>query len=87
VIFTETTTLGIRRSEQARTELDREFQHVHTEYGNVQIKVAKLGDRVINAQPEYEDCAKIAAAHHRPWREVHQLALSLWQQGQGHAHH
>jgi pyridinium-3,5-bisthiocarboxylic acid mononucleotide nickel chelatase len=82
VIFAETTTLGIRRSEQHRTELDREFQHVHTAYGNVHIKVAKLGDRIVNAQPEYEDCATIAAAHNLPWREVHQLALSLW-----HSHH
>jgi pyridinium-3,5-bisthiocarboxylic acid mononucleotide nickel chelatase len=87
VIFQETTTLGIRRSVQARTALDREFQHVHTKYGDIQIKVAKQGDRVINAQPEYEDCAKIAMQHNLPWREVHQMALSLWQQGHEHEHH
>jgi pyridinium-3,5-bisthiocarboxylic acid mononucleotide nickel chelatase len=85
VIFQETTTLGIRRSVQARTALDREFQHVHTKYGDIQIKVAKQGDQVINAQPEYEDCAKIAMEHNLPWRDVHQMALRLWQQGHDHA--
>jgi pyridinium-3,5-bisthiocarboxylic acid mononucleotide nickel chelatase len=39
----------------------------------------------MNAQPEYEDCAKIAQASDRPWREIHQLALMQWQQEQGQA--
>lgn len=84
VIFQETTTLGIRRSQQHRTALDRAFHHVHTELGDIHIKVAKLGDRVINVQPEYEDCAAIARTHNLPWRDVHQLALKTWQQHHVH---
>ncbi len=80
IIFQETTTLGIRRSTQQRTALDRSFQPLHTEFGTVTIKVAKLGDQIVNAQPEYEDCAAIAAKHNLPWREVHQRALIQWQQ-------
>jgi hypothetical protein len=80
IIFQETTTLGIRRTIQQRTILDRALHQVHTEFGDIQIKVAKLGDQVVNIQPEYEDCAAIAAQHNLPWREVHQLALSQWQQ-------
>ncbi|MBE9029478.1 nickel pincer cofactor biosynthesis protein LarC [filamentous cyanobacterium LEGE 11480] len=80
VIFQETTTLGIRHSQQQRTALDRTFQHIHTELGTVQIKVATIGNQIVNVQPEYEDCAAIARQHHRPWREVHQLALTVWQQ-------
>jgi len=78
VIFRETTTLGIRRSTQERTILHREIQKVQTEYGEVQIKVAKSGQRITNVQPEYEDCAEIARVKNISWREVHRLALQSW---------
>jgi uncharacterized protein (DUF111 family) len=35
-------------------------------------------DRVVNAQPEYEDVRAIAIAQGLPWREVHQLAIGQW---------
>src|SRR4028118_767686 len=78
VIFRETTTLGIRRSTQERTILHREMQKVQTEYGEVQIKVAKSGQTIANVQPEYEDCAEIARVKNISWREVHRLALQSW---------
>jgi uncharacterized protein (DUF111 family) len=78
VIFRETTTLGIRRSAQERTILHREIQKVQTEYGEVQIKVAKSGQTIVNVQPEYEDCAEIARLKNISWREVHRLALQSW---------
>ena len=78
VIFRETTTLGIRRSTQERTILHREIQKVQTEYGEVQIKVAKSGQTIANVQPEYEDCAEIARVKNISWREVHRLALQSW---------
>ncbi|MEG3938543.1 nickel pincer cofactor biosynthesis protein LarC [Microcoleus sp. S36b_A3] len=77
-IFRETTTLGIRISTQQRTILDREIQKVTTEYGEVQIKVAKSGQTIVNVQPEYEDCAEIARVKNISWREVHRLALQSW---------
>jgi hypothetical protein len=40
--------------------LHREIETVQTEYGEVQIKVAKSGQMIANVQPEYEDCASIA---------------------------
>jgi pyridinium-3,5-bisthiocarboxylic acid mononucleotide nickel chelatase len=83
VMFRETTTLGIRRCEQQRMALDRTFDHVQTEFGNVHIKVAKLGDRVVNAQPEYEDVSAIARAQGLPWREVHQMAIGQWRREKG----
>ena len=78
VIFRETTTLGIRRSTQERTILHREIQKVQTEYGEVQIKVAKSGQMITNVQPEYEECAEIARVKNISWREVHRLALQSW---------
>jgi pyridinium-3,5-bisthiocarboxylic acid mononucleotide nickel chelatase len=78
VIFAETSTIGIRRSQQQRTALDRAFESVQTSYGAVQVKVARSGGHIINVQPEYEDCAAIARSQKLPWRQVHQLALAAW---------
>ncbi|AFZ24544.1 TIGR00299 family protein [Cylindrospermum stagnale PCC 7417] len=82
ILFRETTTLGIRRTTQQRAILQREIQHIETEYGKVRIKVAWIGqtpEKVIaNVQPEYEDCADLARKHNIPWREIQRLALQGW---------
>ncbi|TFI50829.1 nickel pincer cofactor biosynthesis protein LarC [Mastigocladus laminosus UU774] len=82
VLFRETTTLGIRRYEQQRAILQREFQQVETKYGLVRVKVAWTGNtnnRVINnVQPEYEDCAELARKYNIPLREIQRLALQNW---------
>ncbi|BAY62091.1 hypothetical protein NIES22_21580 [Calothrix brevissima NIES-22] len=79
VIFRETTTLGIRRTTQQRTILQREIQQVETAYGSVRVKVAWQGKDIINnVQPEYEDCAELARQNNLPWREIHRLALQSW---------
>ncbi len=78
IVFQETTTLGIRRVQQVRAVLAREIVRVMTPYGQVPIKVARAqaGGAVINLQPEYEDCARLARSHSIPWRQVHQAAMT-----------
>ncbi|MBD0304692.1 MAG: DUF111 family protein, partial [Tolypothrix sp. T3-bin4] len=71
---------------QQRVILPREIQRVQTEYGEIRVKVAWNGspDKTItNVQPEYEDCAELARANNRSWREVHQLALQTWYRQHG----
>lgn len=82
VLFRETTTLGIRHSIQQRTILQREIQSIETRYGPVRVKVARRerGGTIVNAQPEYEDCAQLAQQLQLPWREIHRLALQSWSQ-------
>ncbi|BAS55174.1 UPF0272 protein [Leptolyngbya boryana IAM M-101] len=82
IVFQETTTLGIRRTVQQRTALDRRFDPVQTELGTVQVKVASRHGAIVNVQPEYEDCAKLAKATQLPWREVHRIALQAWYMAQ-----
>lgn len=84
MIFRETTTLGIRQTQQKRTVLAREMVAVATPYGQVPIKVARAqpGGAVLNLHPEYEDCAELARSHNIPWRQVHQAAMAAaahWQ--------
>jgi uncharacterized protein (TIGR00299 family) protein len=82
VLFRETSTLGIRRTTQKRSFLQREMQKVETIYGTISVKVAwkgKATEKVItNVQPEYEDCAELARQNNIPWREIHRLALESW---------
>ena len=78
VIFQETTTLGIRRQLQQRRILEREIQQIETNYGNVRVKIGRQGDKIINVQPEYEDCARIAKQQGESWLVIQQMALCAW---------
>ena len=78
ILFSETTTLGVRRQEWERTVLAREVVPVATAYGTIGVKLARRGERVMNAQPEFDDCAKAATAHGVPVKEVWAEALAAW---------
>ena len=74
LVFSETTTLGIRRREESRQALARRWESVRTEWGEVRIKIASMNGTVTNYAPEYEDCRRIAAEHHVPLKTVMQEA-------------
>ncbi|NMF83678.1 nickel pincer cofactor biosynthesis protein LarC [Nodosilinea sp. P-1105] len=82
ILFKETPTLGVRRQEQQRTVLRRDIRPITTPYGTVAIKLAyhPHTQALVNAHPEYEDCAKLARHYDIPWKTVYQTALSTWQQ-------
>ena len=70
LIFTETTTLGVRRREEVRQTLARRWQSVRTQWGEVRIKIASMNGTITNYAPEYEDCCRIAAEQHVPLKRV-----------------
>lgn len=74
IIFTETSTLGIRQHTILRHRLQREIKTVETPYGPVRIKVAYQGDQILKAAPEYEDCRRLAEEQGVALREVYQAA-------------
>jgi hypothetical protein len=74
LIFTETTTLGVRRRDETRQTLARRWENVCTEWGEVRIKIASMNGTVTNYAPEYEDCRRIAAEHRVPLKTVMQEA-------------
>lgn len=76
IIFTESTTIGARTYEVTKRMLQRETQTVQTALGPVRVKVARLGSRVVNMAPEYEDCRELARRHNLPLKEVYTLARS-----------
>jgi uncharacterized protein (TIGR00299 family) protein len=74
LIFTETTTLGVRRRDEKRQTLARRWENVSTPWGEIRIKIASMNGTVTNCAPEYEDCRRIAAEHHVPLKTVIQEA-------------
>ncbi len=62
LLFEETTTLGVRAYEVDRRALERETVRVETRYGPIDVKVARIGDEVVNVMPEYEQCRAAALA-------------------------
>jgi len=81
LIFSETTTLGVRRREEARQCLARRWENVRTEWGEVRIKIASMNGTITNYAPEYEDCRRIAAEHHVPLKMVLQEAAREYVRG------
>jgi uncharacterized protein (TIGR00299 family) protein len=78
IVFRESTTIGIRHQELSRECLDRETVTVTTSLGPVRFKVARRDGRVLNAQPEFEDLAKLSADRGIPIKDVQALAHKAW---------
>jgi uncharacterized protein (DUF111 family) len=53
-----------------KTALDREMRVVHVAGHDVAVKLARLDGELMNAQPEYEDVARVAALTGRPAKDV-----------------
>jgi pyridinium-3,5-bisthiocarboxylic acid mononucleotide nickel chelatase len=78
LIFAETTTLGVRRRDEARQTLARRWENVRTPWGEVRIKIASMNGTTTNYAPEYEDCKRIASANHVPLKSVMQEATRVY---------
>ena len=78
IIFTETSTLGVRRREEQRQTLARKWVHVVTRWGHVRLKIASMNGTITNYAPEYEDCKKIAAENHVPLKSVMNEAMGAY---------
>ena len=70
MIFTESTSIGVRFHTVERRCLERRFVKVKTPYGVVGVKQSLLEKRVVNCQPEYEDCKAIAGKKNVPVKDV-----------------
>ena len=75
MVFTETTTLGVRSYQVQRRALEREVVRVETQYGPIDVKVARLKGRLVNEMPEYAQCQKAALEFGVPLRQVERAAM------------
>ncbi len=68
--FENSTTLGLRRRMLDRVVLARSFATVETPYGKIRVKLAALDGEILGAQPEFDDCRRLATRARIPAREV-----------------
>ncbi|MBI4476673.1 MAG: nickel pincer cofactor biosynthesis protein LarC [Acidobacteria bacterium] len=78
VIFRETTTIGVRFHEMERECLERECVPVQTPYGEVRFKLARRGGAIVNASPEFDDCARIAKEKGVSLKDVQASAMKAY---------
>lgn len=78
IIFTETTTIGIREYRVSRTKLKREFEVVSTVYGDASIKKVYYNGKLLKAKPEYEDCKRLAKDNNEPIKNIYNEIIKNW---------
>ena len=81
LVFRETTTIGLRFHEMERERLERQTVSVDTPLGPVRFKVARLGSEVVNAAPEFDDCARLAGERGLPVKQVQAIATKAYLDG------
>ena len=77
VIFTETTSVGIRTIPFRKETLIRKFENINTPYGTVSVKRSFFKGREVSCKPEYEDCKRIALEKNLPIKEVYNTIISI----------
>jgi len=78
ILFRETTTIGLRYQEMNRERLDRESIVVETPLGPVRLKLARRQGRVVNAVPEFDDCARLARERQVSIKDVQAIAMKAY---------
>jgi uncharacterized protein (DUF111 family) len=70
VVFTESSSIGVRVHRVDKHALDRETRTVEVDGQPVRVKIARLDGEVVNLSPEYDDVAAAAAALGLPVKAV-----------------
>ena len=60
VLFSETTSIGMRMYKVEKLKIDRTYETVETEFGPISVKRAFFDGECVNAKPEYEHIKRIA---------------------------
>lgn len=75
IIFRETTTIGIRRTEMKRTILEREIRKIDTNLGEVLVKVCRDREKTY-FYPEYESLAELCKKTGLSYQKAYEIAVS-----------
>jgi len=77
ILFSESTTLGIRRCMCQRSILPREIKSVETPFGPIRIKVGFLGGNAVTQSVEFSDCQQAAQRHNVTVKQVIAAAMAV----------
>jgi pyridinium-3,5-bisthiocarboxylic acid mononucleotide nickel chelatase len=78
IIFRETTVFGLRVEEITRFKLERRFEKVTTEFGEVTVKLGLKGTAVVQVSPEFESCRAVSESSGAALRTVYEAAVAAW---------
>ena len=78
ILFTETTTIGIRRSELERTILKRRAEKIRTFIGEAQVKICTLPNGKERCYPEYDSASALAKEAGISFREAYDTIVNCW---------
>lgn len=70
-VLTQGTTFGLRVDRHKRVKLGREFVVVMLPEGKIRVKLGKLGKRVVQISPEYDDCHHAAERSGKNFRDIY----------------
>lgn len=76
-ILSESSTLGVRVQQMQRRKARRSQEQIVTPLGPLRVKIKRLGERIISAAPEYDDCRRLAREQEIPLEEVYELARQV----------
>jgi hypothetical protein len=75
LLLTHTTSFGVRIHEAQRRKLAREIVKVKTKFGEIEVKIGRLGGAIVARSPEFESCKQAAARFDVGVKEVYNEAL------------
>ena len=84
IIFTETSAFGLRTEKITRLKLERRFETVATEFGEVTVKLGVKGGRVVQVAPEFESCRTVSEKTAQPLKAIYQAALNAFAKRAAH---
>lgn len=87
IIFSESTSIGVRSFPVDRECLTRKVEKVKTPFGAVRVKVSLKDGMAVNAQPEYEDCRALSEKKGVPLKQVMDAARAAINNRQGGRKH
>ncbi len=80
ILFTESTTIGLRVMPFSKETLHREFEEIETRFGKVVIKKSYFKDHLVSVKPEADRCAAIARETGLPMKQViHEITAQALQ--------
>jgi len=77
IIYTNTTTLGIRSYKVTKDALERKLIPLNTGWGEIIIKASYYQGNLLHMKPEYDDCKRIAEEHSLSLQEVYKKINNL----------
>lgn len=80
IIFSETTTIGIRRSHVEREVMDRRIDEVDTPLGRMDVKVCSYGG-IARTYPEYDSLSRLCKEKGISYREGYDIVMSSLNDG------